>query len=314
MTLSIFHSVSLFGIGILALIWSAHRFVLGASVIALKTGMSQLLVGLTIVAIGTSAPELFISVLASLNQTTDLAIGGSIGSNIANIGLIGGIIICLQPNMLKHTIPTRLMLLFCLTTLLAVAILFRHQLDILSSWLFILLFLVALCLKVYIYLTEKKKPHIEDEPEQATTTLPWAIFWLLVGSIILPLSASLTVEGAKNIALYFGISELTVGLVLVALGTSLPELVTSLVSIMQDKQDLALGNIIGSNLFNITLVLAPIGFIEKALIPDSVLQKDIQWMLLFTIIYIYLLIVKKHKYIRLKGAFLLALYGAFLLS
>ncbi len=245
-------------VGLALLFWSADKFVDGATSIAMHLGVSTMIIGITIVGFGTSAPEILISVIAVLDGTPDIAIGNALGSNIANIGLILGVTALITPlpiakRVLRHEFP---LLLFA--TAIMTWCLLDGSLDIIDG----LLLLVLLCLMMwYLVKLHRQFPGADwgeselSKVEVENMSLPVASGWVFIGLIILVSSSKLLVWGATEVAHAFGISELIIGLTIVALGTSLPELAASIASIKKGEPDLAIGNVIGSNLFNSLAVI-----------------------------------------------------------
>jgi len=244
--------------GLALLIWSADKFVEGAAAMAHLLGVSVMIIGITIVGFGTSAPEIVVSIVAVLQDTPDIAIGNALGSNIANIGLILGITAILAP----IPIATRLFkaeypLLLLATALMAWTV-FDLTLDVVDGFMLFGLLLLSLH---YLIREHRRHPadYAREEHEQEEMIhdmkMPAAIGWLLLGLALLVGSSKLLVWGASNIAQTLGVSELIIGLTIVALGTSLPELAASIASLKKGKPDLAIGNVIGSNLFNSLAVI-----------------------------------------------------------
>ncbi|MDH3220567.1 MAG: calcium/sodium antiporter [Gammaproteobacteria bacterium] len=244
--------------GLAILIWSADKFVEGAAALAHQLGVSVMIIGITVVGFGTSAPEIVVSIIAVLEDTPDIAIGNALGSNIANIGLILGATAILAPiPVAKHLFKTEYPLLLLATAFMAWALLDR-RLDLVDG--FMLMGLLMLCLS-YLIREHRKHPDAYAREESETVEivhpmpLPAAIGWLVLGLVLLVGSSKLLVWGASQFALELGVSELIIGLTIVALGTSLPELAASIASLKKGKPDLAIGNVIGSNLFNSLAVI-----------------------------------------------------------
>jgi len=245
--------------GISLLVWSADRFTDGAAAIARNFGISPLIVGLTIVAMGSSAPEIIVSLNAALNGTPGLAVGNAIGSNIANVGMVLGIAsivvpLKVQSAMLKREIPV----LFGVM-LLAFVLMVDQELD-LADGLILLISLgayISWLTRVAIINRNKDDLMLEELIEELPEQMPnWkAIVWVLVGLILLQLSSKLLVNGATNIAYQFGVSDFLIGVTIVAVGTSLPELAASITGVLKGEHELAIGNVIGSNIFNLLAVL-----------------------------------------------------------
>ena len=278
--------VVIFLIGLAVLSWSADRFVYGASALAKNIGVSPMMIGLTIVAMGSSAPEIVVSVTASLSGSPDTAVGNAIGSNITNIALVLGITALIKPLQVSSgTLKREFPLLFAMC-LLAVYVLHDQMLTFHEGAFLIGMFFVVLAgmgwLSVYVEKGDKLADDNESEiPTGVSTSV--AVLWVLVGLVMLPLSAHFLVESAVFIAKYFGISDLVIGLTIIALGTSLPELAACIAGVLKGEDDLAMGNIIGSNIFNILAVLGMPGLIAPGLIDPSAATRDMYVMLGLTV-------------------------------
>ena len=250
-------------ISLVILVWSADKFVFGASSLARNLGVSPMIIGLTIVAMGSSAPEMMIAATASLEGHPNTAIGNAIGSNITNIALVLGITALLHPLSVSSTTVKREIPLILAITAIAWWMLSDQHFSFNEGLILIIGFVIYIVTLLLITLKRaKNKPmndamiiEAEQEVPQAIKTSK-ALFWLVIGFILLPLSAFYLVESASFIARAFGISDLVIGLTVLAVGTSLPELAASIMSILKKEDDLALGNIIGSNIFNILAVLS----------------------------------------------------------
>ena len=257
--------------GLVVLVWSADRFVDGASAIADRAGLSPMLIGLTIVSVGTSAPEILISVMSALADSGELAVGNALGSNIANIGLVlGATLVITDISLRRSTIFTDLPLLV-IVVLITWGLLSDYQLSRSDS-------LILLTLLVLFFLRIFRQARIADSNGQ-TQDIPamgmaraWASF--LGGLLLLIGSSRVLVWSASNIALSLGVSELVIGLTIVAVGTSLPELAASIASALKDQADMAIGAIVGSNMFNILLVLAIPGLWGDLSLPSAVVGRD----------------------------------------
>lgn len=271
--------------GLIILVWSADKFVLGAAATAKQLGMSPLLIGMTIVSLGTSAPEIFVSATASLQGSGVLAIGNAIGSNIANMGLVLGITALIAPlpiqaKMLKKEIP----ILFVVTLIAGFALL-NLNIDLMDS---ILMFICLAITIVWLFRGTEDQQGIvgmdEEEAEELNAmSRGKAIFWLVVGLIALMFSAQILVWGAVEVARNFGISELIIGLTIIAIGTSLPELAASVASALKGHHDIAIGNVVGSNIFNLLAVMPIPGLIATTEVTPEVLYRDYGTMLLITL-------------------------------
>jgi cation:H+ antiporter len=273
--------------GLAILIWSADKFVEGAAAMARLLGVSIMIIGITIVGFGTSAPEIVVSIIAVLDNTPDLAIGNALGSNIANIGLILGVTAMMVPipvvtRLLKSEYP----LLLLATAVMAWA-LFDLSLDIVDG--FILIGLLVLCLG-YLIREHRRHPgeYAQEEHENAEMVhemkMPAALGWIALGLILLVGSSKLLVWGASGIAVTLGVSDLVIGLTVVALGTSLPELAASIASLKKGKPDLAIGNVIGSNLFNSLAVIGLPALLTTFSIDPSARSRDLVVVIGFTVL------------------------------
>lgn len=310
--------------GFALLIWSADLFVTGASATARNLGVSPLVIGLTVVGMGTSAPELLVSAIASLEGNPGLAVGNAIGSNITNIALVLGATAVVAPLWVHSSIIKREYPLLFIATLLAVLLLaFDNHLGLLDGFLMILALFAIMGWVVYRALRQSKQAQFSADIDPLTSEfeheipegmpMQKALLLLLAGIILLLASSKLLVWGAVNVAAFFGVSDLVIGLTIVAIGTSLPELAASIVSVRKGEHDIALGNIIGSNMFNILGVLGIAGLLQPALLDDGVLIRDLLIMVVLTIALFIMAYGHKRKgYIsRLKGASLLTIFAAY---
>lgn len=274
-------------VGLGALIWGADRFVIGAGAMARNLGVPTLLIGLTVVGIATSAPEILVSIVAAMNDQTDLAIGNALGSNIANIALVLGATALLRPIDVMSRILQREMPALLAVTLLAVALCLDFSLSRVDG----LVMLTALVVVMYWivrlgYQTNANDP-IEAEYEAEIPKdmkMRVAGMWFAIGLIVLLFGAQLLVSGATTVARGFGISELVIGVTLVAIGTSLPELAVSIISALKGEQGLAIGNIIGSNMFNLLAVIGTAIVIRPTTIAPEVLSLHFFVMISLTLV------------------------------
>jgi cation:H+ antiporter len=273
--------------GLLLLIWGADRFVHGAAALARNLGVAPLMIGLTIVAFATSAPEILVSVVAALRGETDLAVGNAIGSNIANIGLVLGVTALIRPIELKSATLRREMPALLAVSLLTVALFLDSQLNrvdgfvLLTGLVIVIIWLVRLGLRSSS--TDPLQADFDAEiPRDMKTGV--AVIWLVVGLGALLVGAELLVDGAVDIARAVGVSEVVIGITLVALATSLPELAVSAVSAIKGEYGLAIGNIVGSNIFNLLAVVGVAAAIQPAVLPPSVLSLHIFVMVAFTLV------------------------------
>ncbi|ATG59733.1 MULTISPECIES: calcium/sodium antiporter [Pseudoalteromonas] len=270
-------------LGFAALVWSADRFVYGAAALAKNFGVPTLIVGLTVVAMGSSAPEMMVSASAALAGKTDTAVGNAIGSNITNILLVLGITALFRPlsvssSTLKREIP------LVLIVSLATWYIFSDNYFSLAEGVALLIgFVVFIGGLIIVSLRAKNQtdPFVSEACDEVPNDVPTkkAVIWLVIGMVLLPVSAHFLIDSAVDIAKYFGLSDLVIGLTIIAIGTSLPELAASIAGVLKNEDDLALGNIVGSNIFNILAVLPFAGIINPSVIDPSVANRDILIMI-----------------------------------
>ncbi len=296
--------------GLSVLVWSADKFVYGAGAFARNLGLPPMLIGLTIVAMGSSAPEMFVAASASMAGMPDTAVGNVLGSNVANVSLILGLTallgaIAVSSKTLKREIPMMLG-----ATVLAGYFLHDQYLSRSEGVTLLALFFGLMGYLIWHALTNKNKDPLADEadaeiPKDVPTAK--AVLWLIIGLVLLPLSADWMVEGAVGIAKSFGLSDLVIGLTIIAVGTSLPELAACVAGVLKKEDDLAIGNIVGSNLFNILAVLAIPGLIAPGVIDAAAAGRDF-YMVFGTSCALALLVLSTGKQRELKrwhGALLL---------
>ena len=300
--------------GALALMLSADRFVIGAAAAAYNLRVPPLIIGLTIVGIGTSAPEILVSAMAAWQGNTGIAVGNAIGSNIINIALVLGLTALIRPLDVHSSIPRRELPVLLGIMLIAWLLISDGTLGRLDG-----LLLVAGIVPTLIWMTRMgmksrdSRDALDQEFREEIRTgigLPLAFFWLTFGFLALLVSSRLLIWGAASIALQLGVSELVIGIVVVALGTSLPELAASLASAIKQEHDIAIGNVIGSNIFNLLAVLGLPGLINPGAIDPSVKYRDFPVMLLITLA-LFAMAYGRHgpgRITRTGGALLLAAY------
>jgi cation:H+ antiporter len=305
-----------FLIWLIVLSWGADRFVFGASVLAKNIGVSPMIIGLTIVAMGSSAPEIMVAATASFNGNTDTAVGNALGSNITNIALVLGITALLKPLSIASSTLKKEMPVLLLVTLLAVYFLSDYLLLKVEGIILITLFFAVIGGLTWVSFNMEKgdplQPETENEIPSGVKTSR-AVMWLIVGMILLPTSAYFMVDSAEVIARYFGLSELVIGLTIIAIGTSLPELAACIAGVLKNEDDLALGNIIGSNIFNILAVLAMPGLIAPGVVDENAATRDSYVMLGLTILLIvFSFNLKGSRCInRIEGLCLITCFGAY---
>ncbi len=307
--------------GFVFLVWGADKFVLGASATAANLGVSPLIIGLTIVGFGTSAPEMLVSLMAALNGNAEMAVGNAIGSNITNIGLVLGVTALVVPLGVKSSILRREYPIMLFAMLLAWYLLSDNALSFYDG--IILLTTMALTLALITYLgirdqRNKKDPLIHEFAEEIPDNMPTpvALCWLLGGFLILLASSKVLVWGAVNIATALGVSDLVIGLTIIAIGTSLPELAATIAGALKGEHDIAIGNIIGSNIFNLLGVLGiPVVIQEIPQLSASVLQRDYPLMMLLSVmllVFAYGFKQAQGRINRLEALFFLAAYFGYM--
>ena len=285
-------------IGVLGLLWGADRFVEGSAGAARNFGISPLIIGLTVVSIGTSAPEVLVSVNAALSNAAELAVGNALGSNMANIGLVLGVTLLIAPTPVQKHLLSQEGVVLLLVTAIAGLILYDGYLGRIESAM-----LAGLIFPLVYIAVKYKKTHISPEELETSEDIPditmsAAGLWFVVGLAVLLASAEVTVWSAKTIAQAMGISELIIGLTVVALGTSLRALAASVVSAMRGHHDIAIGNVFGSNLFNLMLVMPAAGIISPMAISPEVFSRDFISLAIMTLLLIAMVALALNKAAR----------------
>ena len=272
-------------VGFLLLVWGADRFVAGASAMAKNLRIPPMIIGLTIVSLGTSFPEIMVSAMASISGNSDLGIGNALGSNIANIGLVLGFTAVVAPLSVKSLTLRREMPVLFLVMFLAFALMADGDLN---RWDGMVLLAGVGALLWWLVKLGKRERHdpIEEEFSDvipAHMPMKISVIWFIVGLLVLLFSSRLVIWGAVVIAQRLGISDLVIGLTIVAIGTSLPELVASIMSVLKNEAELAIGNVIGSNMFNLLAVLSMPALIHPDTFNSNILLRDLPVMFAFTI-------------------------------
>ncbi len=279
--------IVIFIAGLIALSWGADRFVYGASALAKNIGISPMVIGMTIVAMGSSAPEIMVAATASYSGTPDTAIGNAIGSNITNITLVLALTALLKPILVSSITVKRELPILLIVSLIAAFFLADHAFKFWEGSVLMVLFFITIGGLAWLSIrSDKQDPLAQESMEEVPDGVPTgkAVFWVIVGLIVLPLSADFMVDSAVLIARHFGLSDLIIGLTIIAIGTSLPELAASIAGVLKGEDDLAMGNIIGSNIFNILAVLAMPGLIAPGVIDPNAVNRDIYVMLGATVL------------------------------
>lgn len=267
--------------GFVLLIWAADRLVAGASALARNFGISPMIVGLTIVGFGTSAPEMLVSAIASLDGNPSLAIGNALGSNIANVGLILGLTGLIYPMQIEGTARQREFPILAAATVLTALLMLNGALTRVEGVILIgglLAFVASVAIRTVS--RSQNDPATEALLAEIPDAMPTrtAALWTLIGLVVLPFSAHMLVVGAVTLATLMGVSEAVIGLTIVALGTSLPELAAAVASAIKKEDDLCIGNILGSNLFNLLGVLGIAALIHPMIIEPVLIWRDLPIM------------------------------------
>ncbi len=297
-------------IGFSLLVWSADSFTDNGAKIARIFNISPLIIGLLIFGFGTSAPEMLVSGLAAYDGHPELSIGNAFGSNIFNFGLVLAVAAIIHPVIVEKNVLKREWFFLFLSTLVVGFLLMDGFLSFIDGSILLILLLLFL---YYVFNESKKGGNLEDAAsedisENQSKGRTWLL--LIISLVVLVSSARLVVWGGTNLALAFGVSDLIIGLTVVALGTSLPELAVAISSAVKKQHQMIIGNIIGSNLFNSLGVLAIPGLILPFQIPSEVMSRDYIYMLIFTLL--VLVFSLKLKINRLGGLILLAILASYL--
>mgnify|MGYP001315222644 FL=1 len=294
------------------LIWGADKFVDNSSLIAKKIGVSELTIGLTIVALGTSAPEIFVGISSVLNNSESIAMGAVVGSNISNIALIFGVS-CIGISFLPKKTPIIQLMPF----LVAALILGYVLIDLNVSKFDGILLLLSFCYFLYVINANRNTQTLIDEQQDKNNSI--TLIFLTIGLISLIFGSRYAVIYAEKIAILLNISELIIGLTIIAIGTSLPELAATISAVLKKKTDMVVGNVIGSNVLNITLVVPIIGFFSSVQLDQVLLSRDYTIMISATIVFMLIVLFYSNKVfsvnaIRLIGILFVGSYILYLLS
>jgi len=294
------------------LIWGADKFVDNSSLIAKKIGVSELTIGLTIVALGTSAPEIFVGISSVLNNSESIAMGAVVGSNISNIALIFGVS-CIGISFLPKKTPIIQLMPF----LVAALILGYVLIDLNVSKFDGILLLFSFCYFLYVINANRNSQTLIDEQQDKNNSI--TLIFLIIGLISLIFGSRYAVIYAEKIAILLNISELIIGLTIIAIGTSLPELAATISAVLKKKTDMVVGNVIGSNVLNISLVVPIIGFFSSVQLDQVLLSRDYTIMISATIVFMLVVLFYSNKVfsinaIRLIGILFVSSYILYLLS
>ncbi len=304
--------------GFVLLVWSADKFVDGAAATAKHLGMPALLIGILVVGFGTSAPEMVVSAIAAYEGNPSLALGNALGSNIVNIALILGVTALIAPIAVHSKIIKKELPLLIVIVLLSGFLLFDNSLTFVEGVVLLGGFAALVVWSIYAALQSKRDTfatEVNAEIQEEGMSLKQGIFWLVLGLVLLIVSSRILVWGAVNIAVEFGVSDLIIGLTIVALGTSLPELAASTMAARKGEHDIAIGNIVGSNMFNILAVIGIATVIHPAqALASEIFQRDWSIMFLVTLMLfamVYSFRGEAGKISRIKGAILVLCYVAY---
>lgn len=301
-------------IGLIFLVWSADKLVFGAAALARNVGISPLVIGMTILAMGSSAPEMMVSATAALEGKTDTAVGNVLGSNIANIALILGITAMIKPLSISSAVLRRELPLMIAVTLIAGLILWDSHLGFYEGIILFALFGAFILAMLRISKAEKESGNNDAMLEDQESEIPEGVsnakaaMWVVIGLIILPIAADRLVDSAVTIAQYFGMSDLVIGLTIIAIGTSLPELAASLAGVLKGEDDMAVGNIIGSNVFNILAVMGIPGIINPSILSEHAMGRDFWVMLAVSLLLVVMALGKSKSINRIEGFILFVLF------
>ncbi|MEM9102123.1 MAG: calcium/sodium antiporter [Pseudomonadota bacterium] len=276
-------------LGIALLVWAADRFTDGAAAVARNFGVSPMIIGLTIIAIGSSAPEIIVSIVAAFNGEPELAIGNALGSNITNIAFVVGITAFILPLQVESKVIKREFPILFLVTITAGLLMSDLQLTTFDGIVLLVTLVIYIAWLITIGIQSSKAKEQDRMIEELVDELPdsmsnqKAAGLIVIGAILLGISSQILVYGATQIAREFGVSELIIGLTIVALGTSLPELAASVAGVLKNDHEMAIGNIIGSNIFNLLAVLGIPGIIASTQLESTVVYRDFLVMFALTV-------------------------------
>ena len=273
-------------IGLTVLVWSAGKFVEGSAATAGYFGMPPLLIGMVVVGFGTSAPEMVVSALSATQGNPGLALGNAYGSNITNIALILGITALISPIAVHSQVMRKELPILTAVTALAAWQVWDRELTFVDALVLLGVFFLLLAWSIPQGMTQKNDAlgtEVAEEMSHRSMPLRNAVLWLIAGLLLLIVSSRILVWGAVELALGFGVSDLIIGLTIVAVGTSLPELASSVIAARKGEHDIALGNILGSNLFNTLAVVGIAGTISPMAVAPEVFYRDIAVMSALTL-------------------------------
>ncbi|WP_334028232.1 calcium/sodium antiporter [Alteromonas sp. P256] len=300
------------GIGLPVLLWSAGKFVGGAASVANHFGVSPLLIGMLIIGFGTSAPEIIVSIFAALQGNSGIALGNAYGSNIANVLLILGLTAVISPIAVKSEIIKKELPVLLGITFFAAWQVLDQEVSKDDAFSLLGLFVLLISWSIYHGMKGDKDAladEYSDEINASEGTVKTHVMWLIAGLLLLVASSRMLVWGAVEVATFFGVSDTIIGLTVIAIGTSLPELASSLIAVKKGEHDLAIGNVIGSNMFNTLAVVGIAGTIQPMAVSSDFIYRDIVVMLASTVaLFIFCIGIKRQGRLnRIEGgAFVLA--------
>lgn len=298
-------------VGLIVLVFSADKFIDGSASVAKIIGIPSLIIGMLIVGFGTSAPEITVSIIAALNNSSGIALGNAYGSNITNIALILGVTAIIYPITAHQKIIRRDLPILTVLTLLSAYMVYDLTVSRLESWVLLGLFVLIMSFIVISDIKQHKKSNEFYQEEPPQKSLPIAIFWVIAGFVLLVGSSKLLVWGSVEIAHKLGVSDLIIGLTIVAVGTSLPELAASVIAAKKGEDDIAIGNVIGSNMFNLMCVVGFAGVIRPIAAPQEVLYRDVAMMLFLNALLFAFFLTRRPTINRPQGVLLLMCYIAY---
>lgn len=303
-------------IGLPVLLWSAGKFVGGAASVANHFGVSPLLIGMLIIGFGTSAPEIIVSIFAAIQGNSGIALGNAYGSNIANILLILGLTALISPiavksNIIKKEIPVLLGITFFASWQVLDQTVSKDD-----AFSLLRLFVLLISWSIWHGMQGSKDKLADEYSEEINAsegTIKTHIVWLLTGLLLLVASSRMLVWGAVEVATYFGVSDTIIGLTVIAIGTSLPELASSLIAVKKGEHDLAIGNVIGSNMFNTLAVVGIAGTIQPMSVSADFLYRDVVVMLAATVaLFVFCIGFKRQGRLnRVEGGAFVAAYAIY---
>ena len=286
--MSLLITLFIFISGLITLIAGAELFIGYASKLGAKLGVSELLIGITLIALGTSIPEIFVSVSSILNNAPSIALGNSIGSNISNIGIIYGLsLFWLSTTLIS--INLRNIFILVLSVLICGWSLYDLNISIQDSVLFIALFIL------FVLNLLRQPQETNNKNHEQTGSIVKTTFLILISLGLLGVGSELTVRGGIDLATFIGVPETIIGLTMVAIGTSLPELAASISALRRNKGNMVVGNIVGSNILNIVLIFPIIGFGSNSIYEREIFSRDFLIMSIFTGIFILLLVIGRQE-------------------